>query len=81
MSTLEVWIIIILILGVIASNLAALKYSAKFKLPQFGQHDKNKQLKTGKTQTSAPDKADDEANQVPSSTAQPPSDNKTQHKE
>lgn len=41
MSTLEVWIIIILIVGVIASNLAVLKYSAKFKLPQFGQHDKN----------------------------------------
>jgi len=81
MSTLEVWIIIILILGVIASNLAALKYSAKFKLPQFGQHDKNKQLKTGETQPSAPDKADDEANQDPSSAAQPPSDKKTQHKE
>lgn len=40
MSTLEVWILIMLIVGVIASNLAVLKYSAKFKLPQFGQHDK-----------------------------------------
>lgn len=47
MSDLEVWIIIILIIGVVASNLAALKYSAKFKLPQFGQHDK--QFKTGPT--------------------------------
>jgi hypothetical protein len=81
MSTLEVWIIIILILGVIASNLAALKYSAKFKLPQFGQHDKNKQLKTGEAQPSAQDKVDDESNQAPSSTVQSPSDNKTQHKE
>ncbi|MGL4223316.1 MAG: DUF2897 family protein [Shewanella sp.] len=49
MSDLEVWIIIILVIGVVASNLAALKYSAKFKLPQFGQHDKDKQLKTGPT--------------------------------
>ncbi|MCT8986240.1 DUF2897 family protein [Shewanella phaeophyticola] len=32
----EVWLIIILVLGVIASNLAVLKYSAKFKMPQFG---------------------------------------------
>lgn len=36
MSTFEVWIIIILVIGVIASNLAVLKYSAKFKMPQFG---------------------------------------------
>ncbi len=35
MSTLEVWIIIILVIGVILSNLAVLKYSTKFKLPQF----------------------------------------------
>lgn len=34
---LEVWLIIILVLGVIASNLAVLKYSAKFKMPQFGE--------------------------------------------
>lgn len=46
MSSLEVAIIIILVLGVIVSNLAALKYSAKFKLPQFGQPDKDKTLKT-----------------------------------
>jgi len=58
MSTLEVWIIIILVIGVIASNLAALKYSAKFKLPQFGQHDKDKQLKTGTSASAAdPNKA------------------------
>ena len=37
MSTLEVWLIIILVIGVILSNLAVLKYSAKFKLPQFKQ--------------------------------------------
>lgn len=81
MSTLEVWIIIILILGVIVSNLAALKYSAKFKLPQFGQHDKKKQLKTGEAESSAPDKADDEAhNPAPSSAAQTPAKKETQHK-
>ena len=58
MSTLEVWIIIILVIGVIASNLAALKYSAKFKLPQFGQHNKDKQLKTGTSASAAdPNKA------------------------
>ena len=41
MSNLEVWLIIILVIGVILSNLAVLKYSAKFKLPQF-KHDQNK---------------------------------------
>lgn len=62
MSTLEVWIIIILVIGVIASNLAALKYSAKFKLPQFGQHNKDKQLKTGTNASAAdPNKAPTEA--------------------
>ncbi|MFV0596686.1 DUF2897 family protein [Shewanella sp.] len=55
MSSLEVWIIIILVVGVIASNLAALKYSAKFKLPQFGQHDKEKQLKTDNRANSSPE--------------------------
>lgn len=53
MSTLEVWIIIILIVGVIASNLAALKYSAKFKLPQFGQHSKDKQIKPSTAENDA----------------------------
>ncbi|ABO23721.1 DUF2897 domain-containing protein [Shewanella loihica] len=37
MSSLEVWLIIILVLGVIASNLAVLKYSNKFKMTQFGK--------------------------------------------
>ncbi|WP_088211219.1 DUF2897 family protein [Shewanella sp. Shew256] len=55
MSSLEVWIIIILVVGVIASNLAALKYSAKFKLPQFGQHDKEKLLKTDNRANPSPD--------------------------
>ena len=32
----EVWLIIALVIGVIASNIAVLKYSAKFKMPQFG---------------------------------------------
>ncbi|GGQ12547.1 DUF2897 family protein [Shewanella litoralis] len=38
----EVWLIIILVLGVIASNIAVLKYSAKFKMPQFGDPKDNK---------------------------------------
>ncbi|MGL5392177.1 MAG: DUF2897 family protein [Shewanella sp.] len=42
MSNLEVWLIVILILGVIVSNFAALRYSTKFKLPQFGQRDKKR---------------------------------------
>lgn len=42
----EVWLIIILVLGVIASNIAVLKYSAKFKMPQFGEH-KDKTLTSG----------------------------------
>lgn len=61
MSSLEVWIIIILVVGVIASNLAALKYSAKFKLPQFGQHDK--ELKSDMTQP--PHEADGNETQTP----------------
>ncbi|MCL1045962.1 DUF2897 family protein [Shewanella electrodiphila] len=36
LSGIEVWIIIILVVGIIASNLAVLKYSARFKMPQFG---------------------------------------------
>ncbi len=43
MSTLEVWLIILLVVGVIMSNLAVLKYSAKFKMPQFkADSDKDK---------------------------------------
>ncbi len=52
MSTLEVWIIILLVVGVVASNLAALKYSTKFKLPQFGQQ-QNKHLDSSKTRFQA----------------------------
>ena len=40
MSDLETWLIIILVIGVIASNLAVLKYSAKFKMNQFGKDTK-----------------------------------------
>lgn len=80
MSTLEVWIIIILVIGVIASNLAALKYSAKFKLPQFGQHDKDKQLKTDtSTSAASPDKVSTETdNETQKETVSEPSktDNK-----
>ncbi len=67
MSTLEVWIIIILIVGVIASNLAALKYSAKFKLPQFGQHGKDKQIKSDTAKPSAAENDADAASSKPSS--------------
>lgn len=38
LSGFEVWIIIGLVVGVIASNLAVLKYSAKFKMPHLGSH-------------------------------------------
>lgn len=42
MSDLETWLIIILVIGVIASNLAVLKYSAKHKMTQFGKDNKLK---------------------------------------
>ena len=45
MSSLEVWLIIILVLGVIASNLAVLKYSSKFKMTQFGKPQHKPQVK------------------------------------
>ncbi|QSX31857.1 DUF2897 family protein [Shewanella cyperi] len=47
MSSLEVWLIILLVVGVIASNLAVLKYSAKFKMPQFGDPKKNAKPQEG----------------------------------
>lgn len=37
MSDLEVALLILLVVGVIASNLAVLKYSAKFRMTQFGK--------------------------------------------
>ncbi|MGL5048965.1 MAG: DUF2897 family protein [Shewanella sp.] len=73
MSTLEVWIIIILVVGVIVSNLAVLKYSVKFKLPQFGQHDKDKQLKTGTAKPSVAEHGADAASNKPSSVDLDPS--------
>ncbi|MGS0682004.1 DUF2897 family protein [Shewanella sp. 125m-7] len=42
MSNLEVGLLILLIVGVIASNLAVLKYSAKFKMTQFGKDHHNR---------------------------------------
>jgi len=56
----EVWIIIILVIGVIASNIAVLKYSAKFKMPQFGEH-KDKSLNSDKKDSSAQSSADTKA--------------------
>lgn len=49
LSGFEVWIIIGLVLGVIASNLAILKYSAKFKMPHLGDH-KDKSIAPGKNE-------------------------------
>ena len=42
MSDLEVGLLILLVIGVIASNLAVLKYSAKYKMTQFGKHHRDK---------------------------------------
>ncbi len=55
MSTLEVVLIIALVIGVIFSNLAVLKYSAKFKMPQFG--DPNKKADSTADQQQDADKA------------------------
>ncbi|ABZ76876.1 conserved hypothetical protein [Shewanella halifaxensis HAW-EB4] len=44
MSDLEVGLLILLVLGVIASNLAVLKYSAKHKMTQFGKNHHGKKL-------------------------------------
>ncbi|BAJ01897.1 DUF2897 family protein [Shewanella violacea] len=53
MSNLETWLIVILVFGVIASNFAVLKYSAKFKMTQFGKNTKlsAKTKKPGDTKT------------------------------
>lgn len=57
MSDLEVALIIILVLGVILSNLVVLKYSAKFKLPQFGAPKANKKTQD-ENQQQATEKSD-----------------------
>ena len=43
MSDLEIGLLILLVVGIIASNLAVLKYSAKFKMTQFGKAHQIKQ--------------------------------------
>ncbi len=53
MSDLETWLIIILVIGVIASNLAVLKYSAKYKMTQFGKDNKLKPSSKPKTKDEA----------------------------
>jgi hypothetical protein len=60
----EVWLIIILVIGIIASNIAVLKYSAKFKMPQFGAQ-KDSADKTAHKDSSQ--QATDKLNQQPSS--------------
>ncbi|MCL1143164.1 DUF2897 family protein [Shewanella gaetbuli] len=57
LSGFEVWIIIILVVGVIASNLAVLKYSAKFKMPHLGDH-KDKSIGAEETDSTEAKKAD-----------------------
>lgn len=49
MSNWEVILIIALVIGVIVSNLAVLKYSAKFKMPQFGDPRNKKHPETKDT--------------------------------
>ena len=58
MSDLEVGLIILLVIGVIASNLAVLKYSAKFKMTQFGKDHKKP------TNEKKPESIDKEKSQV-----------------
>ncbi|UJF20550.1 DUF2897 family protein [Shewanella sp. OMA3-2] len=58
LSGFEVWIIIGLVLGVIASNLAVLKYSAKFKMPHLGDH-KDKSIASGKNEDNNGDEHQD----------------------
>lgn len=64
LSGYEVWIIIGLVVGVIASNLAVLKHTAKFKMPHLGDHkgksiksadDENEQQETPKQDKSSSD--------------------------
>ncbi|WP_258405711.1 DUF2897 family protein [Shewanella zhangzhouensis] len=55
MSNLEVWLIILLVIGVIFSNIAVLKYSAKFKMPQFGAPKKPAENKSRVTADSTGD--------------------------
>ncbi len=45
MSDWETVLLIILVVGIIASNLVVLKHTAKFKMHQFGNH-KDKSVKT-----------------------------------
>ena len=68
----EVWLIIILVIGVIASNIAVLKYSAKFKMPQFGEH-KDKSLKS--MQQNSPEKPADKQLAEEKLIKEPPKEN------
>ncbi|WP_299007777.1 DUF2897 family protein [uncultured Shewanella sp.] len=52
MSTIETWFIIILILGIIASNLLILKYSAKYKFTQLDKNHKKTQNTPSMNKTS-----------------------------
>ena len=65
MSDLETWLFIIIVIGVIAINLAVLKYSAKFKMTQFGKNTKpaasTKQPADAKTETTPSDQSSTDA--------------------
>ena len=62
MTDLETWLIIILVLGVIVSNLAVLKYSAKFKMTQFGKG--GKKPTSNSDNSDQPDRLSDEEKQT-----------------
>ncbi|KFZ38508.1 hypothetical protein HR45_03505 [Shewanella mangrovi] len=54
MSNIEAILIIVLVIGVVFSNLAVLKYSAKFKMPQFGDKRKPEDKDKDSKSSSAP---------------------------
>jgi hypothetical protein len=54
MSGWEIALIIIVVLGVIASNLAVLKYSAKFKFPSQSELNRKWDVKNKKQQDDPP---------------------------
>ncbi|MGB0894538.1 MAG: DUF2897 family protein [Parashewanella sp.] len=56
MSTLEVWLIILLVIGVVVSNLAVLKYSAKFKMTQFKNESTGSNLNVNTTDKNKPNR-------------------------
>lgn len=58
MSNWEVGLLILLVLGVIASNLAVLKYSAKFKFPSQSELNRKWQASEDQQKEHKPEKED-----------------------